>query len=415
MIERINAFAARHLGGVGTSGWSFVRIHVWAVVFLVVIAAALPDREPDLARTEYNRIIDNPRVADLGLDRNDPRGFAESPYGERAFRAAWISGSEIQLIDDGYYEFLPELVVEELPRVDGRRTAVDLYFLSAMRLGDAYLALLDAIESDPDVIVFSLNPAWVLNPIAVHEWENLEPGAARSLLSDPGRWPLALSLLSPSDVAWGLVGAEFDQFADRWHYGAKVRSAVSDWDLLDRTVGVEPVEAEPDVDPYAEVLASRPVDFWYRHRLPALPEPGPLRWAELVASANDADASLNRWFLRAVGDALVDSGIPSYVYLTPANQEWVREMPEVAGAVADLERLLAEVSPSFEADHVMFEATDPGPFLAPMTFKDLVHLGRADPLAAHVSEEICGLLRRQGHEPECGPSGGAAQGDDSNG
>ena len=39
MIDRISRYAAEHFGGLGTTRSSLIRIHVWALAFLVLVSS----------------------------------------------------------------------------------------------------------------------------------------------------------------------------------------------------------------------------------------------------------------------------------------------------------------------------------------------------------------------------------------
>src|SRR3954469_3112152 len=93
MIERINEFVARRFGGVGTTRSSFLRIHAWALVFLLLASSLAATHGQSLA---FRRRLGP--VEKLGLEQNDPRAFAASAFSKKKyFHIAWIAGSETEV------------------------------------------------------------------------------------------------------------------------------------------------------------------------------------------------------------------------------------------------------------------------------------------------------------------------------
>jgi len=408
VIERIHESFARKFGGVGTTAGSFVRIHVWAIVFLVVISlfaparagklsvGALPQHVPPKAR-ETAKILQR-----LSLDENDPRGFRKSPFGKSRFRVAWITGSEGGVYTaDGKkgVTYVAALAAQALPKIDDREVGVDLYFLPAMRLGDVYFALLDAIKSKPDMIVVTLNPVWVLNPIATHEWTQLDASAATNLLGQPAQWPLAASLLSPADLAFGLAGDHLRAVADRASYSASLQANVKDLGPLNRAK-LAPATARPSG-------LAETANFWFAHRLHEPSAPGPATWAKWIAESNKGHSALNDVLLHAIGKALRGTKIPSYVYLAQLNSGWLGTS-SVDAALGGVERQLEDMRGTFTSDHILYQPQTASRFVQPLTFLagDPVHMSGADALGPYLGQQLCTLAKQTGSRAACPAANG---------
>ena len=157
----------------------------------------------------------------VSLPLGDTRGFAPAaPPG--SYRIAWIGGSEILGVRPGHKSIIPGLVNDRIDSVDGKRTATDIYFLNAMRLGDELSALHRALASKPDLVVVSLNPVWVANDLAVQQWGYLDGLLARGSLWPPCGWPVAASLVSPGDVGWKGLSSLFGSIDDRLYWGTEL-------------------------------------------------------------------------------------------------------------------------------------------------------------------------------------------------
>ncbi len=393
MIERINGFAARRFG-VGTTAGSFVRIHVWAVGFLVVLSLVLPAHAAQVA-TQFTK---NPSVENLALDVNDPRGFARSPFGKVRFRIAWITGSEGDITDVNYREFLPSLITKQLAGINGRRIGVDAYVLDGMRAADDYFTLLDVIQSKPDMIVMSLNPTWITSPMAIHQSTQLDSRAAVQLLSKPTSWPLAAGLLSPSDLAWGLANSAFQPLENRQYYSNRIHKLFDDFGPLSRD-GRAAALAVRKPDRSQLILGMLPVNFWFQYRLH---EPrawhSAIQWARWMERASQVNSGINKLILRAIATELRDSKIPSYVYDAPVNSQWLATNSEFAAAVGGVERHLEQFRSNFAARNIRYQPLSATRFVPPLAFHDVMHLRRAGPMGPYLAGELCQLISQVGYK-----------------
>jgi hypothetical protein len=424
VIDRINESVARRLGGAGTSVASFVRIHLWAVAFLVALSLILPNHPANVAKNGGNRKIDvylhdirgqtNVNVRSLALDTNDPRAFAPSPFGKERFHIAWITGSEGQvfslgpskIVALGSFTFVAELAAQRLPFLGGRQIVVDLYYLPAMRLGDSYITLLHAIKSKPDMIVFDLNPAWVLNPLAVHQWAQLDQIGATELATKPEQWPLGASLFSPSALMWGAAASTLGPIRDRAYYGTSIHDQVDSWGPLRR----RPKDAVSDAPSLAQtVLTMSPADFWFQYRFNEKRTPDAEFWAKVLGPSLGGGGPLNRTLLSDIGKALKDSKIPSYVYLAQTNSTWLTGDKQIRTAIDDIEGQLEKLRGDFAASNIVYQPRTLSRYVHNLSFLrgDLVHLVRADSLGPYIAGQLCRLAVRSGYNANCAAVGKA--------
>lgn len=400
MIQRINAYAARRFG-VGTTAGSFVRMHVWAVVFLVLLSLMLPSRGVPFA----NRSTE-PVVRKVTLDANDPRGFAPSRFGKDRFRIAWITGSEGHIADANYSDFVPNLVARHLPSIDGRKLGIDLYWLDGIRIGDIYFALLDAIETKPDMIVVSLNPTWVLSPLATHAWQELDSRAATQLLSKPRSWPIAADFFSPADLAWGVADKAFRPLRQRFYYSNRIHRIIDDFGPLDRR-RLSTARATQKPTRYQRILSMTSVNFWFQYRFH---EPrdwrNPGRWAQWIDKENEGKSALNKTILRAIARELRNSSIPSYVYNAPVNSHWLATSKPFGTAVGGVEQQLEHLRGNFTDRNILYQPLTATRFLPPLDFQDVMHLRRAGPMGPYLARQLCRLVAQTDETSTCRPNGG---------
>jgi hypothetical protein len=390
MIERINRYVARRFG-VGTTVGSLVRIHVWIVVFLVVLSLVLPTHNARLAL----RVTKNTSVVNVALSSNDPRAFGKSPFGKDRFHIAWITGSEGVAKDVGYHVFFASLLANRLPTIDGRKTVVDVYLLNAMRVADNYFTLLDAIASKPDMIVLSVNPAWAMSPIAVHQWTQLDSRAAVQLLSRPASWPIGAEFLSPSDLAWGLANSAFQPLRNRFYFSQRIHQAVDHFGPLDRA-GLPAARATQKPDKAQQVQNMLPVDFWFQYRLHEPRALGPVRWAQWLQKSNEGNNEIDKTVMRAIARELRRSKIPSYVFVAPVNAGWFALSKPIQTQVGGIEHQLEQLRGDFTAPNIRYQPLTATRFVRGLLFRyrDLVHLRRAGPMGPYLAGQLCQLLNQ---------------------
>ena len=333
----------------------------------------------------------------------DQRGFDKSSFGKDRYRIAWISGSEGEYFPPGKNsDYVANLVTKALPQIAGRPVGVDLYFLPAMRQADLYFALLDAIASKPDMIVMSLNPVWVLDPIATHEWTQLDAKAATQLIDRPAGWPIAASLLSPSDLMWGLAADAFETVP---------RPCV----LQHQDPGRRRTTSAPSTArgwPWPR-RANRARTT--RHSVPSASgsstgstsptAPVPRTGPRGSRSPTRETTRSTRCSSARPREALRDSKIPSYVYLAQVNSQWLATNPPIRKAVSGVEQQLADVRSDFSAGNIRFQPLNASRFVPGLVFQrgDVIHIQQPAAIGPYLADQLCRLARQTG-QTGCNPT-----------
>lgn len=376
------------------SSWASVgRIAAWMLAGFTLVAAVAPVPERDQRATSFNQFMMDPYVLEIGADINDLRGFHPREHGDEVFKIGWVGASSVQVRTPEGERFYPQIIRERVSEIDARPLEIDMYFLSGMRIWDEYMALLAAISDDVDLLVVTLNPMWVFNDDAITGWNNLGPSGARDLLSEPQAWPYAPLVITPSEALLGTVGHQFEAIDGHWSYGQALRKRIADWTPLDRS---QPPVSDGEPSELATVTAMRnPINFWwaYRNARPTgMTTEGNHAWE--LNNANPDGRTFNKAVVGWMADAVVDSGIPTLVYLAPIASSSLED-PRVDDALAGIEARLAEYTDDFEADHVHFEHLSLSRELPYLEFRDLIHLLEFEEPVALLQGRLCNLVESQ--------------------
>ena len=189
-VDSLLAWLRRVTGYIPTA-WSLVRIAVVVVLAIAVAGLVVPDHPGETRTAPYNHRLATATTRNVALPLNDPAGFKPSDQRQalqggldRGLRAA-------RRRRPASLPFIPRLVNDQIGKVGGKRVYTDIYFLNAIRLADEYSAESAAVAAKPDMLVISLNPVWVLNDLAVQQWDYLDGVLARGALWPPSSWPVA--------------------------------------------------------------------------------------------------------------------------------------------------------------------------------------------------------------------------------
>ena len=411
-IERLAQGIARRFGGLGTSRASFVRIHAWALAFLVAVSVLVPAHKVE---SRVSRRTLGP-VQNVARSYHDQRAYLTSAFPRRGyFHIAWVQGSEGEVFRSEFRaRHLATLVRRVLPKIDGRPVVIDVYYLPGMFLGDEYMSLLDALSTKPDMVVFSLNPVWVLNPLATHQWTQLETRAAAALAGRPRDWPVAAAMLSPSDLVWGLAQSALRPVAERTYWNQRVHDLVDNLGPLRRSKLERATRARrPSLED--RILHDRAYLFWFNRRLhlPAGTEflltrenMSAAKWATFMDASNDGRNQLNRLLLHAIARALTTARTPSYVYLSQINSPWLAD-PTMGRTMRGIEGQLAGLRGAFGARSIRFQPRSASRFVPGLRFLplDTVHMTYTAGFAPYLARELCALEAQTGTRATCVPTG----------
>lgn len=373
------------------------RILGWFVATIIVLSAAIGD--VDFAPySSYNSGLDSSMVRDLGAQRGDERGFGD-PADDDYFRIAWVAGSSVQGVEPGDRTFLPDEIAKVLPMVDDRPVAVDMYFLSGMRVLDEYAAVLTALEDEPDMIVVTLNPIWALNDRAIQGWDNLDGRLVEFLWNDPSRWGLLASLASPSDALWALSN-RLSIFEDRYHWGLRWTDQFAGSSLLE--LGPPPEDqGEPSE---LEVIAAMqiPIFFWDAYSsIIGDDVTGADRQAVVFEYVIDSDSRLNELAVAGILEAVDEAGIPAYVYVA----QFEKQALEVAAVDEAFDRVEARLAEFGEPHRNSLSLTYRPESLVRMVdgleFRDPIHIFDVTPVRDYLLVELCAVVARSGWSSSC--------------
>lgn len=381
------------LGVLGSWG-SLLRTTGWFMIGFVLIGVIAPVPERDQRATSFNQFMMDPHVLEIGADINDLRGFHPRPHSDDVFKIGWVGASSVQVRTPEGERFYPQIIRERVVEIDDRPVEIDMYFLSGMRAWDEYLAILDAISNDVDLLVVTLNPMWLFNDDAITGWNNLGPTGALDLINEPEAWAYAPLVITPFEGLLGLAGQRFDAIDGHWSYGEPLRDFLADWTPLDRSV---PPVVEGEPSELATIARMRnPINFWwaYRNARPTgMTTEGNHAWE--LNNANPDGRTFNKAVIGWMADAIVDSQIPTLVYLAPIASSSLED-PRVDDALRGIEERLAEYTDDFAADHVHFEPESLSRELPFLEFRDLIHLFEFEEPVQLLQGRLCDLVASQG-------------------
>ena len=378
---------------------SLLRISAWCIAGLMIVALVIPSRPGDPTRSPYQAQLSSPAVYEIGAPRGDERGFYPSQRSNDQFRIAWVAGSSIQGVDPERRTFVPAELQHQLHTINGREVSIDIYFLSGMRIIDELGAVIKAIDSNPDMLVVTLNPLWVLNDRAIQGWDNLDGQLFIGAGTSPKTWPLLLSIVSPSDILWASAGLHVNAFEDRYHWGVKLRDQFGDWSPLEIQPRTDPGEEPPEL---AQVAAMQiPVFFWDKYdNIVSDDVQGPNRQAASFKYVVESRSPTARAALRSLLDRIKESGIPTYLYLAQYDDEIVAQ-PVVDQALDAVEDDLAKITAQYLSNLVVMRTESAIRAVGDMDFRDAIHVYDVAPLTEHLYSELCEFTQSQGWEASC--------------
>ena len=378
------------MGNVGRSHLSLLRIGVWCIVWFVVLGTLVPvvQRQPE--NNTYNNVAGIRQAANVSVvspGRGDISGF-NNTASDDAFRVVWIAGSSIQSISPDYYTFVPAEVSHSLPaEIDGREVVIDVMFLSGIRIVDIYFAALTAMETSPDLLVVTMNPIWVLNNTATHDWPGLDPLAVQAGASNPSAWSLLARYTSPSDYLLAATAAVAEPVKHRKLTGQPVDEKAAALTFLDPDSGTAPQASGSELD---RIRAMRiPVAFWRTYR--QAPVPGQSlseRQLQFLTDSTLDTNTANFDVLRALGKLTADTDTLTFLYMAPVSPE-ILEDPAVDAVISDIEATVEQARPEFSAPNQYFDSENLARKLPPFAFNDIIHLKEVGEVAEYLGAEIC--------------------------
>lgn len=397
-VTSVKSFLDRRLAGVGRTWGSLGRILIVAAVSFLLVGDLFPDEHRRFAQSFFNKeagVAADSLTKITSGRRSDIHGFEPRPADD-TFRVAWIGGSSLRSISDDYSTFVPAEVARTMI-VDGKKVTADVYFLSGIRSLDSYVALLAANQDAPDMIVYTMNPVWVLNNLETRGWPELDAHAVQLLTSDPASAAVLAPYLAPSDAVLGVASYASAPVRDRIRITPSITDSFSRFSLLDRTTPNEP--GPPDELDEIRAMTS-PLSFWWRYRTGTVPgESVAERQAAIMSSSDLGSGSIGRAILDNIGRVTADSGIPIFAYVAPVNHELLAE-PQFDSSLAKIEAAIGSHADSWTGPAQHFAPESLSREIEPFPFKDLIHIQQHQPVTEYLTSELCDFLATTGSE--CG-------------
>ncbi len=362
--------------GIGQTPWSLIRITVWTVLLLAL--AGRTSLVPVPGPVEVQGGVAAARI-DMPAPFGDPRGF-ERPAVKRTggLRVAWIGDSSSQFRaangEDGPY--LPEAVLGQLAAgADEPRPVAFSYVLNGQRPYDSYVCLLDALEQEPDAIVITLNPVWSFERRSLIFRRHLLRSAGHNL---PGRltdvaWYAAMA--EPATWANALLSPVFPSLHYRRTWHERIAHAAR---FVQRDYG-------------APGKMSETIDAWRRAHQPVAYTVYPAVFLHdaYMHYGHTGDALLSRTVyaaqqMRVLGTAaervvrlLIDraagAGIPTVVYRSPINPDFLRDPAFAAQYLREWE-LLETLAGENASSSVRIVPALPPHAIEALEFADYTHI-----------------------------------------
>jgi hypothetical protein len=396
------------------SMFGILRIGAWAFGFLYLagVVFARPD-DP----IPWNNVSSPARVFTMLRDMDDPRGFrALDDYKFNVnFKVAWISGSATQVIwplnsPDGkteVNEFMPMFVQPRIKEAVGRDVDILLYVVQAGSVLDKYLALVHALGSNADLIMFEVNPAYDFTANITTYRSNLFAANAQDMLKRTERIATQLLLSSPAEVIWSLLQRTLPALRDRWAYAK--------W-LSDRlTIRVRRAVATPS--PAAPLGADRAYMFNARHA-PAFwslhrPRPNDNYWLNFtdrladgnvkpftaiqaaLANGEPIRGGAGASIIQRVVAEIARSRIPAIVYLSPIGPD-ASGMKGLSMKYEEMQHGLKTIGLPHRFNKDLCVITSwPKDFIAEQRFSDEVHIRRSEPMASEMSRLMINFTKNR--------------------
>ena len=396
-FQRIRESARHALWGEQVTWGALIRVGVWALFFFVLISAGFVKKGLDSKLILYYKQLEGTAVRPMSMAKSDSRGFREgrasipknTPY------VVWVGGSSLHVRDRlnnnskkwGYETFIPlEVQAILTPKLDCD-IHFDLYIQSAQRLFDQYLCLLDGLDNEPDLVVLTLNPVWMLNAKAPTLWTNAY--SATVARGNAGIGDMALMLLfdGPGKIFEGAVAYFSPLVKNRQDYKLDPTKTISP--LLGSAVKGQ----KPSQDKLAQALGmSQPMQFWAMFEKMGGNIGDAADWQRAAMSYVDTRGrSLNHKILDKIFDCLEKAHMPAIVYTAPV-VPWVLEDPVLREAVAANEEALEKLARKYDDSQIRVIDENPTRFLRDLEFRDMVHLKNSAQLSAFLAEEVEKLI-----------------------
>ena len=379
-----------------------LRVCLWTFLFLMLLPHVLPARWHVTPPRKLVVPVDSRGVHALGADDFESGAWsAVPPKTPGELRIAWIGASNdlILTLREDWVTLVPQLVQQRLAAsASSRKVFVLSYQLTAGGLLDKHMAFLHALDQEPDIIVFSVNPIWDFSPLILTARPGLRALALPHLPLEAGTWGRFAVFATPRDLAAAALLRAFpavhgasQRLHKRWLDPFHARR-------LEGRLGGAPVA----VTPRGERMKT---DFWLIYQAGLYPESHLHRQGLLLKHYFDASVkSESLEVLREVRDEAAARKVPLVLFTAALNPQLIGT-PGVAPRLAEIESVLRPLATGGQGRVVYWELHNL-PLLTPADFFDGIHLTRGEVFADLLAQR---LREAFPHELGLGPATEAAR------
>jgi hypothetical protein len=362
---------------------SALRVGLWTLAFLFLMPHLLPARWHAIPPRNLLVPVDKLRVHAMGAEDFESGAWSTVPAkAPREFRIAWIGASNDLILTarEEWVTLVPQLVQQRLATTATRNVFMLSYQLTAGALLDKHLAFVHALDQEPDVVVFSVNPIWDFSPVIRTARPGLRALGLPHLPAEAGTWGRFVLFATPRDLASAALLRAFPavhgasrRLHQRWLDPFHARR-------LSHRLGGEPVT----VVPRRNVMKT---DFWLMYQKGLYPESHLHRQKLLLRHYFDASAdSEGLDVMRAVRDEAAARNVPLVLFTAALNPE-LTNAPGIARRLGEMESVLRPLAAGGQGQVTYWELHNL-PWLTPVDFYDGIHLTRGDAFADLLAERL---------------------------
>ena len=393
----------RWILGTPRQSWGSVfRVLTWTVLFVILAGQFTPKRAPQADDFLPTR----PGVFEMFLKngqlREEPPEFEG---GEQVLNMAWIAGSTtFNLLafydrDDKY--FLPIRTADLLMENHDRKINLYSYNQTSQRFLDTYTVLLEALSRNPDIIIVTLNPAWLYNSHSIFSRQNVF-NARSDLLFTSASWLLWISVTTPSSHFFTHLGKHVPVVIPPKDY----QKAISRRPQQFFGSAKQPTKAH--VGESTVCSLETPLCFWLNQASSHKSQPESHGEAEagstleelrilvnVLERANTVPESFAATTLQAIDKLVAESGVPVFFYLAPVSPR-ITEFPAAADGLERVAIAVDNLEQNKSGSNMVFLARIPQARVDSIAFgDDLIHVEEFGGLDRYLAEEINKFLRTQ--------------------
>jgi hypothetical protein len=392
-MKRIAKQAQDYLAGRIFTPFALLRVALWTLCFMYMLSWAFPPER--IPQKRISKHIHSDRIVSMLYGVNYSRGFWKDVPEKDAnrFRIAWLADSSLLIRKTHWFEekapsktsdipyFLTERVAENLRIDDGREPQILQYQLTAGMIYDDYLSILHAIEQEPDMIIFTMNPIWMFSNKQAFFWKNLVPEATGLIPLRPRDMASFLMFAKPAQVAQGLLSPIVPVLGNRQEYNESYNRFLAQH--LPGPSGGLGANKHPVIPIRNWLIAEQGYteqEVW---------NPKHVEFGVFTKYFDASDNSINTRIFELMVRALGDSGIPAFLYTAPVNPVVFSN----AKAKRNIEFMNARITQTVNTlggPEIRVWLSNPGHQVPNIHYLDFVHMKNPD----RFEPELMGRIER---------------------